>query len=354
MPAEMEKRKCAINVTTGQIRPLVEMAAAAGANVKPMLAALGLPQNLDAAPAEAPARLSSYYRLQREISIAVEDETCHLSQRQLLPGTTDFILSHLDGAKSLFDAMKVVAKYYNLLHGGEYNSVRRRGGAVTFATDDRNFPYTLKGDAYTRFSMECVQIFLHCMLATIAPTTAASGLKGVHVTRLREEEGAGQLAFWRVPVRYGAEVYAIDYAAEAAMAPMKLPPPELLTAGRVYAQVIDMIDARETEARPRATEELVRESLRQGVIDQGKIADLIGISVATLRRRLADEGASFRELRKAELNGAAQRLLRKRRPIADVAEELGFSEFRSFNRAFKEWNGVTPKAFIDGLETGRS
>lgn len=349
--AETEKGQSAINVTTGQIRPLVDMAAAAGANVSPMLRALGLPPDLGAVAADTPAPLSAYYRLQREISIAVEDETCHLSQRQLLPGTTDFILSHLDGARSLFDAMKVVAKYYNLLHGGEYNSVRRRRDAVTFITDDRNFPYTLKGDSYTRFSMECVQIFLHCMLATIAPATAERGLTGVNVTRPRGEGCDGQLAFWRVPVRYGAPVYAIDYAADAAMAPLNLPPPDALTASRVYGQVIEMIDARETEAPPRrAMEELVRESLRRGVIDQGKIADLAGVSVATLRRRLAEGGASFRELRKEELNGAAQRLLRKRRAIADVAEELGFSEFRSFNRAFKEWNGLTPKAFVDGLD----
>jgi AraC-like DNA-binding protein len=25
---------------------------------------------------------------------------------------------------------------------------------------------------------------------------------------------------------------------------------------------------------------------------------------------------------------------------------LGFSEFRAFNRAFKDWNGVTPKAYL--------
>ncbi|MGD9800293.1 MAG: helix-turn-helix domain-containing protein [Parvularculaceae bacterium] len=31
--------------------------------------------------------------------------------------------------------------------------------------------------------------------------------------------------------------------------------------------------------------------------------------------------------------------------MADVAEELGFSDFRAFNRAFKAWNGVTPKAY---------
>jgi AraC-like DNA-binding protein len=69
---------------------------------------------------------------------------------------------------------------------------------------------------------------------------------------------------------------------------------------------------------------------------------------ATLRRRLESEGASFRDLRRDTLNEAAKRLLRRRSSVAEVAEELGFSDFRSFNRAFKAWNGVTPKAYADG------
>jgi AraC-like DNA-binding protein len=39
--------------------------------------------------------------------------------------------------------------------------------------------------------------------------------------------------------------------------------------------------------------------------------------------------------------------------VADVSEALGFSEFRAFNRAFKDWNNVTPKAFVRAARPGR-
>lgn len=332
------------------------MAAEAGVDIDAILAQTGLERgDLDGAGRDG-VKLSDYYRLQHHISIAVEDETFHLSSRQLLPGTTDFVLAHLDGATSLHEAMKIVARHYNLLHGGEYNLVRRRGDVVTLVIDDRNFPYTLKDNPdYIRFTIECVMIFVHCMLATIAPRSSLEGLRGVAVTRERGGAEAPHLAFWSAPVRYGAATYALDYDARLAAERLSLPPAPLRTRGRVYDQIIKMVDAKDgADASSGALSRLVRDSLGRGVIEQRRIAAMAGVSIATLRRRLAEEGTNFRDLRREVLNEAAKALLRKRRPIADVADELGFSEFRSFNRAFKEWNGVTPKAYLDRLDRKNS
>jgi AraC-like DNA-binding protein len=38
-------------------------------------------------------------------------------------------------------------------------------------------------------------------------------------------------------------------------------------------------------------------------------------------------------------------LLRTRRPIKQIAAEVGFHNEKSFMRAFKEWTGVTADAF---------
>ena len=94
----------------------------------------------------------------------------------------------------------------------------------------------------------------------------------------------------------------------------------------------------------------MRDALARGVVEQSDVAVQMGVSVATLRRRLATEGASFRELRQSVLNETAKRLLLEKKPVAEVSDALGFSEFRAFNRAFKEWNGVTPKSVS---ESGR-
>jgi AraC-like DNA-binding protein len=321
------------------VAPLVDMARAAGLAPGDILRGSGAGR----------VRLADYFRLQQAIARAVEDEAFQMSERQLLPGATDFVLSRLSGTTSLHDATKVLATYYNLLHGGEFNSVVKRGGIVSIRTDDRKFPYTVKDRSRLQFTMECVQIFLHSMLATISERQANEGLRRVSVTRAQGGPDAEHLAFWRAPVRYGAAVYTLDYDEGAMTATVPVPPPELLTASRVYEEVAALIDARECGAAPaHSAAALIREALRSGGVDQRKAARLLGVSVATLRRRLAEEGASFRELRREELNATARAMLVKQRRIADVADALGFSDFRSFNRAFREWNGVSPKAFQAG------
>jgi AraC-like DNA-binding protein len=67
------------------------------------------------------------------------------------------------------------------------------------------------------------------------------------------------------------------------------------------------------------------------------------MSVRSLRRRLADEGASYKVLFDEALAVAAMRMLGdSRRTIQDIALAMGFSDPSAFHRAFKRWTGMTP------------
>lgn len=328
------------------VRPLIERAAAAGVDTQKMLTSLGLQR--DAFDADGTIMLGDYFRLQDAAIAALADETLNLSSRQLLPGTTDFVMARLTGARSLHEAMKTLAQSYNLLHGGEYNSVRRKGDVISFVIDDSGFPYTEGASPdYLRFSLECVQIFLHCMIAVVSRPHAQAGLRRIAVTRAERSPQSIHLDFWRAPVRFGAPVYMLDYDYEVANATIEPPRAEMLTAAAVFAEIVSATASPRAAGQGGEVSDFVRQSLARGVIDQTRIAARAGVSVATLRRRLDDEGASFRDLRREVLNGAAQQLLARRKGVAEVAEELGFSDFRAFNRAFKAWNGMTPKDFAE-------
>lgn len=72
----------------------------------------------------------------------------------------------------------------------------------------------------------------------------------------------------------------------------------------------------------------------------------LGMSVRSLRRHLAAEGVSYRELVQSMLEQAATHLLRTPgRSVQEVALATGFSDSAAFHRAFKQWTGVTPGAF---------
>ncbi|WP_175725994.1 helix-turn-helix transcriptional regulator [Burkholderia ambifaria] len=76
------------------------------------------------------------------------------------------------------------------------------------------------------------------------------------------------------------------------------------------------------------------------------LATWLGVSEATLRRRLAAEGSSYHALREQYLADVARRCLRESDwPVARIAAHLGFSGEEAFRRAFMRWTGVAPSRF---------
>ncbi len=70
------------------------------------------------------------------------------------------------------------------------------------------------------------------------------------------------------------------------------------------------------------------------------------LSPPTLRRRLRDEGASYRGILDAvRRDRAIFHLSRNELPVSAIATLTGFAEPSTFHRAFKKWTGLTPGAW---------
>ncbi|WP_114325836.1 AraC family transcriptional regulator [Candidatus Colwellia aromaticivorans] len=79
----------------------------------------------------------------------------------------------------------------------------------------------------------------------------------------------------------------------------------------------------------------------------GTIALNLNMSAQTLRRRLKVEGTSYPMIKdEIRRDLAIDYLLMSNRSITDISTALGFSEPRSFTRAFKQWTGVSPSKYI--------
>lgn len=76
------------------------------------------------------------------------------------------------------------------------------------------------------------------------------------------------------------------------------------------------------------------------------VATKLQMSERSLRRRLAEENVSFRDLVKKIRHEKAVYLLEKTDTRIDkIAQELGYKETASFRRAFKEQVGLSPRAW---------
>ena len=85
--------------------------------------------------------------------------------------------------------------------------------------------------------------------------------------------------------------------------------------------------------------------------DMAGVARDLGLSTRSLRRRLADDGASYKALVQSVLElRATQMLGDPNRTIQETAAEMGFSDPSAFQRAFKRWKGMTPGQFKEAKQ----
>ena len=77
-----------------------------------------------------------------------------------------------------------------------------------------------------------------------------------------------------------------------------------------------------------------------------EVAEHFMITPQTLRRRLKDEGTTYKQLKENYRRDLSIYLLTKQSmAIKDISERLGFTETSAFQRAFKDWTGITPAEY---------
>jgi AraC-like DNA-binding protein len=91
--------------------------------------------------------------------------------------------------------------------------------------------------------------------------------------------------------------------------------------------------------------QLTHEAIGRGVRAK-EVSARLGISVATLHRRLANEGTSYKTIADDATKSLASLLIaQKSLSIATIAGRLGYSETAALTRAFYRWFGVSPSEY---------
>lgn len=82
-----------------------------------------------------------------------------------------------------------------------------------------------------------------------------------------------------------------------------------------------------------------------------EVAEELGLTPQTLRRRLKEENSSYQGIKdQVRRDAAIYYLSRPQLGIAEIAHMMGFSEPSTFHRAFKKWTGLTPGEYRQGLQ----
>jgi len=144
-----------------------------------------------------------------------------------------------------------------------------------------------------------------------------------------------------MPVRHGSPVAALAMAPAMWRLPLRHADPYLHSTLRRSVEDLGLLrspsDALELAIRAR-----LRDALADQCADARRVARLLGMSVRTLQRRLAQSGRTWSDVVEAFRRDEAARLLATPSPLVDVAARLGYREQTSFTRAFRRWTGQTP------------
>ncbi len=77
-----------------------------------------------------------------------------------------------------------------------------------------------------------------------------------------------------------------------------------------------------------------------------EIARALGISTLTMYRKLQQESTSYQKIKdNLRREVAIKKLVNDHLSVEDVSTLVGFSEARSFTRAFKQWTGLSPRDY---------
>ena len=312
-----------------------------------------LPAGLCDAAGQMPASISrvEFWNLCVDGIHKFNDEGHGCTPRSLPKGTWTMIFTAVNHMDSVGEGLKRFCDFVQVIPSGMRVSVGHRSDGV-------HIGYTMdelseRGEIYT----ELMALVFHCVLLwgtarTIEPVRMrlpsllaegkSSLLTGLTTTCLRQGIG--------VSIVYPKEI--LDF-------PLGVRRYKSFSFHETSA-FMEMAERPLHATNANAASSLVnalRVLIRENITHQPVAARRLGMSVATLQRRLSQEGASFRELSREVRIQKLCSLLATDANIDDIAFDLGFSDRRSLWRACSDWLGMSPTAYrlqrrINDIETG--
>lgn len=330
-------------VEVKDLMDLMEKSIEQGMSLATLLRELDLPPDYLDDPATL-INMDDCWRIIIANQNAIDEESHLMSSRPLKRGTSRLVFSSLYHCQTLLEGLQVLAQTYNIIHGGDYNFVRKRGNVLSYIVDDRNFHYCVKPNA---LAIEFALLKIHCAISYLT----GRQLKLVRMATKRKTLPAHHhhLHLFDTKLLVGRDYYELAYESGQAELPFHIKD-QVDIAGNIYAHYLSMLQHRHRDLFDDRFLQQVMNQIRQGstspgIADQESVAKEMGMSVATLRRRLSRHQLNFRQLLDKVNSELAVNHLHEQMAPADVAEKLGYSDVRSFKRAFRRWYGLSPAAY---------
>ncbi|MDF1820182.1 MAG: AraC family transcriptional regulator ligand-binding domain-containing protein [Alcanivoracaceae bacterium] len=292
--------------------------------------------------------MAPYEQVLLELILDSEDELfgIHIGEQMMLPLYGYLVPLALNSA-TLLDAIRAAIAFQALVAGNvgslglvEHDDVIEINGSAAH-----------QNPVIRRHTMECVLVLLANLFRTICgrPNLAAEHLYLEHPPsseRARaaiEEKLLSPLTWNNGPTRfflsYGTARITLHSHGEDSLRSLEALAQQQLTALQDRDSVIDDIKWH------------MRDLIISGTPRRITVAERLNTSLRTLDRRLSGAGISWQALLDQQRSQLAREYLADSTlTVAAIAERLGFSDVRAFQRRFRVWAGTTPSDYRAGLQ----
>lgn len=328
----MKNATVAMGFVTGMLAGMVH----AGRDPAPLLAAAGIDPALPRVP------LAAYADLYNRVAAELDDEAFGLFSAPMRCGGFEFLARGLVGARTLEEALHRLSRFLRVLLPDMAVSVERSGHHARLSIAESRPLAATVSDGGRVFAFEWLLRLIHGLSCWLAGRGLA--LDAVAFPYPRPPHAAD---------------YALIYTANSTFGARRLE-------ARFQANLLDLPLRRDEDAlaaflagapgriatlyrRDRDTVLAVRDILfaaLPALPDLDAVAARLHLSPRSLHRRLADEGANFRQIKDAlRRDLALSRLAKTDVPVAAIAAELGYADPSAFYRAFVAWTGAAPSDY---------
>lgn len=327
-----------ISVSMHFVRAVLQHTLQAGVDPQSLLRRYRIPPRL---LREEQARISvqQFADLQTGTMQAMNDEALGYGRRRMLLGTWDMMCHAVINSPSLGQALRRYCRFFQLVEGGLPIFMEADGGDVCIAMG----PMATERGAYLA---ELGLLNTHRFACWL--TEEELPLRQVSFSHPRSARAADyRLMFVGNPVSFGQPRAELRIAASLLERPLVQTPETMRRYLRHPMRVML------TTSYSYSWTARVREQLRRNLIHLPELTDVaavLDLHPQTLRRRLAAEGSTFKQIKSDIRRDTALHFLSKRNlSVEEVAHRSGFSEASAFIRAFKGWTGLTPYSYRKGL-----
>lgn len=310
---------------------------AQGADVTALLQRAGISPDLLAQP-QARVSSATYGALWHAIAEATDDEFFGMDRRRMKAGSFTLLCHAIVHAGTLERALRRALRFLRLvLDDIEGELVREGDTARIVLRDRRDSPDAPPRRAFADGTFLLLMHGLACWLVgRRLPVLRAD-------FRCEEPPYADE---WRVlftpQLHFGQAHTAIAFGAAALDLPVTHDEASMKRFLR-EAPANFLVKYRNSASLAARIRRRLRDLPPADWPDFDALAVRLGLSAATLRRRLDDEGQSYRAIKNELRRDLAVLLLGDAsRSLDDIAAALGFAETSAFHRAFKQWTGSRP------------